>query len=359
MISSANGPNVATDSEAFFQSDRDIILSEQKKKKQTELGKVGNPIKFPSKILHFDIADNTIYTAQSGFIAQALAFPSEAELAEVKDVKNTDTAVYQGHKGPVTFACIAPPYLFTSSWDKTVKQWDLDTQELLKTFTEHLDFVKCVKLYDKKLYTCSTDKTIICWDLEGNVLGKFIGHTRAVEDLVIYDGFLYSCSSDTTIKKWDLSTFQEVFTFNGHLTSVYGLHIAEDSLWSVSGDKFAIGWDLETGNISAKLEHPDYVKSIVILPNGLVATGCRDENIRIWDPATEKVLHILSAHYDEVSCLKVYKGYLVSSSLDGTLRFWDLKATLSGKPIESREEQAVKESLLTAEEEAELAELLD
>ena len=34
-----------------------------------------------------------------------------------------------------------------------------------------------------------------------------------------------------------------------------------------------------------KLEHPDFVKSVAVLPNGYVATGCRDENIRIWNPA--------------------------------------------------------------------------
>ncbi|KAJ3276122.1 Chitin synthase, class 1 [Terramyces sp. JEL0728] len=358
MISSQNGPNVATDNEAFFQSDRDIIISEQKKKKQSELGKVGDPVKFPSKILHFDIVDSTIFTSHSGFIAQAIPFPSERELPDIKDVKNTTATTFQGHQGPVTYSCVAPPYLFTSSWDKTIKQWDLETQQLLQTFSEHLDFVKCVKLHNRKLYSCSTDKTIICWDLQGNVLGKFIGHTRAVEEILIHDGFLYSCSSDTTVKKWDLETYQDLFTFNGHLTSVYGLHISEDSLWSVSGDKFAIGWDLETGGVSTRLEHPDYVKSIVVLPNGLVATGCRDENIRIWDPATEKVLYVLSAHFDEVSCLKVHKGYLISSSLDGTLRFWNLKSVLNGTPEEEKNVDPVQESLLTAEEEAELAELM-
>ena len=36
--------------------------------------------------------------------------------------------------------------------------------------------------------------------------------------------------------------------------------------------------------------HPDFVKSITVLPSGHVVTGCRDENIRVWDSAVISIL---------------------------------------------------------------------
>lgn len=99
---------------------------------------------------------------------------------------------------------------------------------------------------------------------------------------------MYSASSDCEIKKWDLVTgFELESTGFAHLTSIRNLVLRYDDnqLFSVSADKTLCRWDLETCKCDLKLEHPDYVVSLVITPNGLIATGCRDENIRLWDPS--------------------------------------------------------------------------
>jgi WD40 repeat protein len=218
---------------------------------------------------------------------------------------------------------------------------------------------------------------IACWDIEsGKLLGTLSGHTRAVEDMVITpDGkIMYSCSSDMTIRKWDLDLLQPVDILRGHLTTVFKLVLLfdDDSLWSVSADKTAIRWYLpvliylkQTSEIDTKLEHPDFVKSITVLNSGFVITGCRDEKIRVWDPSvilnlnqTDRCVAEINAHFGEVSSLQSCGVTFWSGSLDCTIRSWNILSVLNDFKIEKKEEQQI-ESLMTEEEEKELAELMD
>ena len=133
----------------------------------------------------------------------------------------------------------------------------------------------------------------------------------------------------------------------------------EDTLWSFSADKTARKWDLETQKCELKLEHPDYVKSLTVLGNGWIATGCRDEHIRLWDPTTEKCTKIIKGHFGEIERLQVVGGTLYSGALDSTLRSWNLLDPNLGEEPEEEEEEEEAENLMTEEEERELAELMD
>jgi hypothetical protein len=62
------GPNVSTEQDSFFQSDRDIQLASLRKKKETEMASIGNPITMSSKVLDLKLVnDRYAYAALSGF----------------------------------------------------------------------------------------------------------------------------------------------------------------------------------------------------------------------------------------------------------------------------------------------------
>lgn len=209
--------------------------------------------------------------------------------------------MFKGHSGPVTSLAVsyADDALFTGSWDKTVRKWNSSTGEQLLCIAFHTDFVKALVLHGDCLYSASTDKRIAKWDAKnGSHLLTLSGHTRGVEALVVsHDGLtLFSASSDTTIRKWDTRTGQSLQCFLGHQTSVYGLALSADEseLWSVSADKTAKRWDLDLNKHTASLEHPDFVRSIrVLADSGFIATGSRDENLRIWNTAVTLLIDLI------------------------------------------------------------------
>jgi WD40 repeat protein len=63
----------------------------------------------------------------------------------------------------------------TSSTDKTIKVWEIESGECLKTLSGHDSDVKCViKLPDNQLASGSHDRTIKIWDLNSGSCVKTI-----------------------------------------------------------------------------------------------------------------------------------------------------------------------------------------
>jgi WD40 repeat protein len=221
----------------------------------------------------------------------------------------------------------------------------------------------------------------------------------AIQDLVLdpedstdAELVLVSSSSDPHIRRWriGLTSASQVLdttqaaqaqdqpnrdTILEHETSVYRVLFAgdqEDSdLWTASADGTAkclsrvSNWSTEE-----TYEHGDYVRAVAVTTNWVITAG-RNEHIKVWDRATGKLWHVYDGHYEEITGLVVLHGEreAVSVSIDGTIRTWALgKADLAKARKEQEEklrgvvtEEKVKPkaNILTAEEEAELAELMD
>jgi WD40 repeat protein len=165
-----------------------------------------------------------------------------------------------------------------------------------------------------------------------------------------------------------------------HETSIYALRFEHSSdsdfdLWTASADKtskcLSRYRDFTPDTV---LRHPDFVRDIVIDETlGYVITACRDEEVRVWQKSDGKLYHTFSGHFEEVTGLCIVetqeKGrWLVSVSIDGTVRRWSLARTELAKAKEEAQKgeeakqvtvEKPKPSMLTEEEERELAELMD
>ena len=90
----------------------------------------------------------------------------------------------------------------------------------------------------------------------------------------------------------------------------------------------------------------------------------------MWEKGSGKLHHTFSGHFEEVTGLILLPGQkLVSVSIDATVRQWSLKAQELAKAVKEAEDEQLgktkenelekKEGLMTVEEEAELAELME
>lgn len=303
------------------------------------------------------------------------------------------SASYSGPTAPLTSVAVsaASDTVFAGCWDKSIWSWTRSSRKPGRRYQGHTDFVKAVlvcKVQDKEvLISASADASIIIWDtLSGEKLHTLKGHRRGILALAIdpieYQTntetiILVSAGTDREIRRWSIAlasaTELQPSPIISHETSIDAIHFDSDGdLWTASADKTAKclsrgrEWEQDS-----KYEHPDFVRDVAIdEEGGWAVTACRDEEIRVWDKANGKLHHVFSGHFEEVTGLVLLsKQRLVSVSIDATVRQWSLRPHELDLAIKEAEDERLgktkepepekKEGMMTVEEEAELAELLE
>ncbi|KAJ5904078.1 hypothetical protein N7504_006461 [Penicillium tannophilum] len=357
----------------FFQTS--ASLDDQQRKDAKSQNSNGNPIRLQSKILaiHPDPSHlNSIYVAQSSGVVRRIVL----ETGET-------AALYKGPTAPLTSLCLSPDgkLLFAGCWDKTVWSWDVASAEPRQRYEGHADFVRAVMSArlrgEDLLITGGADAQVLVFNIaSGQRTETFKGHARGVQDLILdpeveeSEALVFSAGSDREIRQFKIfGGGDSAEALLPHETSVYKLFFDQDGdLWTVSADKTAkclIRADGWKPNLT--LEHPDFVRDIVVHEDGgWVVTACRDEEVRVWNRSTGELHHVFSGHFEEVTGLVLVGSTVVSAGIDGTIRQWSLRPDELQKAVELAnkgpvvaEPEPSTESMLTEEEERELAELME
>ncbi|QDS76919.1 hypothetical protein FKW77_004378 [Venturia effusa] len=394
----------STDAGHFFQTS--AALSETARKSKKSKNKSGNPIKLPSKILALcaDPDDHgAIYAAEAAGTVKRVVL----ETGTTSHTYRPNTS----QLAPLTCLAIGGKSgerkLYAGCWDKHIYSWDIASSSVISTATKrlsgHTDFVKAVLSIDldgkNLLVSASADATLIVWEPSTDSrLATLKGHSRGVQALALESvesssenvqyATIFSGDSNREIRRWHISftssfeiptsgpanseaTSVDIGPLVVHETSIYTLLFDSNlDLYTASADKTSKvlarnrNWEADT-----TLPHPDFVRGVAIdEQGGWIITACRDEEVRVWDSGTGELHHVYSGHYEEVTGVLVLPGAkAVSVSIDGTVRQWSLKPqdlerareAARTESLEDADEKKVeKKSLMTAEEEAELAELL-
>ncbi|KAK3297598.1 WD40-repeat-containing domain protein [Chaetomium fimeti] len=390
----------SADPEHFFETD---AAQEKRHRRAAKAGnKYGNPISLKSKILA------AVPDPRSPSSALLVAESAGAvRLVKLNEPEDTKTA-YRGPTAPVCSVAVGGPHagtLFAGSWDKNVWSWDLASKAPGRKYVGHTDFVKavvCATVGGKHiLISGGADKKIMVWDISTGVrlhtLQDGAVNMLSIQDLVVdhassteSEVSVISASSDPHIRRWKirLDGWEQVVetspdapgtdrrTILEHETTVYKLVLDHDSdevdLWTSSGDGTTKCLSrMRNFTCEDTFHHGDHVRAVAVTEKWVITAG-RDEDIKFWDRTSGKLHCSLVGHYDEVTELVVLRGpggsgdRVCSVSIDGTVRTWPLEKAGLDAALEEQEKPAGEdkkevggEDLLSAEEEAELAALMD
>ncbi len=260
--------------------------------------------------------------------------PNQTELEALKEQylinSNLPKGVYashtlQAHKGTVWSLALKGQTLFSSSKDKTIKLWDLNTNTHTATLQGHKGAVYSLKLDGQRLFSGSSDSTIKIWDLNTNTCTATLqGHNDSVWSIALDGQRLFSSSQDKTIKIWDLNANTCTATLQGHIDGVFSLALDGQRLFSSSSDSTIMIWDLITNTCTATLEEHDGPVLNLALGGQRLFSSSSDRTIKIWDLNTNTCTATLQGHNGSVENLALDGQRLFSGSADGTMKIWDL-----------------------------------
>ncbi|RGP75898.1 transcriptional repressor rco-1 [Fusarium sporotrichioides] len=391
----------SADRDHFFETDA-VQIQRQRRAAKAD-NKNGEPIVMKSKVLA--VVPDPASPLTSVFIAESAGAVRRINL-ETSEPRTT----YRGPKAPVTCLAIGGKdnqTVFAGSWDKDIWSWDVETGKPGRKFSGHSDFIKtviCATISVKHiLISGGADKKMFVWDIEsGKRLHTLQDPTTtmlAVQhiaiDPVLSDStkvVFASASSDPHIRRWKitLDSYEQLpesfsdrpdaerLTIQEHETSIYRLFYDQSSedvdLWTASADGSAKCLARSRNFVADdSFEHGDYVRGVLATEQWVITAG-RNEDVKIWDRSTGKLYCTLIGHYEEVTDIVMLQDSagtprkVCSVGIDGTIRTWPLaKSELDEvvvkiqKAAEPKEEEGEEKNgnLLTAEEEAELAELMD
>jgi WD40 repeat protein len=262
---------------------------------------------------------------------------------------------FEGHEDRVFAIALHPDSrrCVSTSEDKTLKIWDLETGECLDTLAGHEDWVTAVALHPDGIRAMSgcRDGTLKLWNLDTRECLRTIqGHSEAVIVASFLPGKhnLASGSSDKTIKIWDIKSGVCLRTINlgttdGHAERTAGgitthnnvtaiaVHPDGNRAVSASDDKTLKVWDIETGKCLRTLDgHKNAVHAVAFYPDGRrVVSGSWDRTLKVWDPDTGVCVRTLVGHntnFVEVIAVDANGWRAVSGTPYNQIMIWELRS---------------------------------
>jgi WD40 repeat protein/tRNA A-37 threonylcarbamoyl transferase component Bud32 len=267
-------------------------------------------------------------------------------LHPVAESQSAPIKTLNGHSNLVTAVAVSDKtkniMLASSSFDTTVKLWNLTTQTEIATLESYAGSVHSVAISPDGQIVASGngDNTIKLWNpLTKQEIRTLYGHSSSVEVVTISPDsqILASGSFDGTIKLWELATGKEIATLKEHTSQIKSLAFTFDgqTLASGSEDHTVKLWDIKNQQVIRTLKgHSEPVRSVAISPisphsefGGILASSSADDTIKLWNLSTGEEIYTFKGHKYSVNSVAFSSDgrTLASGSSDNTIKLWDIK----------------------------------
>jgi F-box/WD-40 domain protein MET30 len=240
--------------------------------------------------------------------------------------------MFKGHTNGVMCLQFEDNILATGSYDTTIKIWDIETGEELRTLTGHTSGIRCLQFDDTKLISGSLDRSLKVWNWRtGECISTYTGHLGGVIGLHFDGSILASGSVDTTVKIWNFED-KSTFLLRGHSDWVNAVRVdtASRTVFSASDDCTVKLWDLDSKNCIRTFHgHVGHVQQVIPLPREF---ELEEEHPDSDDDsgASDNGEEPMDRHGSFSSTASFFEGdrpappkYIVTSGLDLTIRLWE------------------------------------
>lgn len=284
------------------------------------------------------IVPTVITIAVSGCITQT---PKTQDLIAQSPKNNhlVRTLSTQSDSGYSVAYSPSPVGIILASAGANVKLWNPNTGKLLRTLSVPAWTVS-FSPDSQVLASGSQDGSLNLWDVQTGKLIRTLKHSDPVIGVVFSaDGQTLVSNLDlgSVIRLWNWRTGQIIRIkddpdayqrgFENFKTQPATFSPDGQTLFATSGSGSMLqSWNVKTGKRIGSFEAKSLINAVAISPDGnTLATGIRDNAIKLWNIQTGKLIHTLTGHQGQVRTVAFSPdGKLVASgSQDGTVKLWN------------------------------------
>ncbi|KAL6721398.1 U3 small nucleolar RNA-associated protein 15 [Lecanora helva] len=224
--------------------------------------------------------DDVAHSAEIRRDGRVLVAGDESGGIQVFDINSRAILkTWKEHKQPVwttKFSPTEPTTLMSASDDRTVRLWDLPSQESTATFTGHQDYVRCGAFMPGQasglLVSGAYDQTVKLWDSRApaNAAMTF-KHAAPVEDVLpMPSGTTVLAAADNQISVLDLVAARPLQILKNHQKTVTSLCLASNDTRLVGGglDGHVKMFETTAWNVVAGSKYPLPILSLCVVTSG-------------------------------------------------------------------------------------------
>lgn len=194
----------------------------------------------------------------------------------------------------------------------------------LEEYPQKVQDILCADVYGDRLYAVLEDKTIKVWDLESNQAVDLITTLENTpKDIKVTDNYIVVALENGYIAIIDKETQEIVNLIDAHQHYVNSIYVYANKIFSGGFDYNIAISDIESGDVDFVLKNisEDIIDKIVANEDYIIF-GSQNGIVKIIDMKTKKLLSILSTHLGAISDITLDEEHIFTASIDGTVKVW-------------------------------------
>jgi guanine nucleotide-binding protein subunit beta-2-like 1 protein len=219
-------------------------------------------------------------------------------------------------------------FCLSSSWDGTLRLWDLTTGETARQFASHKKDALSVAFSpdNRQIVSGSRDKSIKLWNTIGECKmtvdeahGDWVSCVRFSPNND--NPVIVSAGWDKVVKVYNLANLKAPTQLVGHSGYINTVTVSPDGSLCASGGKDGVAmlWDLNEGKRLYSLETGGaIIHSLCFSPNRYWLCAATSKNITIWDLETKGVVAELTLDQERTEKALPHFPTCLAWSADGT-----------------------------------------